>query len=158
MKLKLISLENEEFEVETEVGQMSELVRSMTEDGATTEVPLHNVKSSVLSKILDFCQKHVRDPLPDLEKPLPSEDLTKCGVPQWDIDFINVDQEMLFELILAANYMSIQPLLDLGCAKVASMLKGKSPEQIRKQFGIINDFSPEEEAQVREENRWCEDS
>ncbi|RYG54463.1 hypothetical protein EON66_07085 [archaeon] len=34
---------------------------------------------------------------------------------------------------------------------------GKTPEDIRKTFGIKNDFTPEEEAQVREENRWCED-
>merc|ERR1719198_1058687 len=31
-------------------------------------------------------------------------------------------------------------------------------EEIRKQFNIVNDFTPEEEAQVREENRWCEDA
>ncbi len=42
----------------------------------------------------------------------------------------------------AANFMDIKPLLDLSCAKVASMLKGKTPEQIRKQFNIANDFTP----------------
>ena len=45
------------------------------------------------------------------------------------------------------------PLLDLTCATVASMIKGKTPEEIRKTFNIVNDFTPEEEAQVREENR-----
>lgn len=51
-------------------------------------------------------------------------------VSAWDAEFVEVDQEMLFELILAANYMDIKPLLDLTCAKVASMIKGKTPEQI----------------------------
>ena len=37
---------------------------------------------------------------------------------------MDVPQEMLFELILAANYMDIKSLLDLSCAKVASMIKG----------------------------------
>ena len=37
------------------------------------------------------------------------------------------------------------------------MIKGKKVEEIRKQFNIKNDFTPEEEAQVREENRWAED-
>jgi S-phase kinase-associated protein 1 len=64
----------------------------------------------------------------------------------------------LFELILAANYLDIKALLDLTCTKVASMIKGKTPEEIRKQFNIVNDFTPEEEAQVREENKWCEDA
>ena len=41
---------------------------------------------------------------------------------QWDADFVDVDQELLFELILAANYMDIKPLLDLTCAKVSPRL------------------------------------
>ncbi len=32
------------------------------------------------------------------------------------------------------------------------MIKGKTPEEIRKLFNIQNDFSPEEEAQIRKEN------
>lgn len=37
-------------------------------------------------------------------------------------------------------------------------LQGKTAEEIRKTFNIVNDFTPEEEAQVREENKWCEDA
>lgn len=32
------------------------------------------------------------------------------------------------------------------------MIKGKQPEEIRKLFNIQNDFTPEEEAQIRREN------
>ena len=49
---------------------------------------------------------------------------------------------MLFDVILAANYLDIKSLLELSCAKV----------------GIVNDFTPEEEAQIREENRWAEEA
>lgn len=38
------------------------------------------------------------------------------------------------------------------------MIKGKKVEEIRQQFGIKNDFTPEEEAQVRDENKWAEDA
>ena len=87
-------------------------------------------------------------------QPLRSANLADI-VPEWDAKFVEVEQEMLFELILAANFMDIKSLLDLTCAKVASMMKGKTPEEIRTCFGIKNDFTPEEEAQVREENKWC---
>lgn len=34
---------------------------------------------------------------------------------------------------------------DVGCKTVANMIKGKTPEEIRKLFNITNDFTPEEE-------------
>jgi len=45
-------------------------------------------------------------------------------IQDWYATFVAVDQQLLFELILAANYMDIKPLLDLTCAAVASMIKG----------------------------------
>ena len=54
--------------------------------------------------------------------------------------------------------MDIKSLLDLTCAKVASMIKGKTPQEIRETFNITNDFTPEEENQIREENKWCEEA
>ena len=40
---------------------------------------------------------------------------------------------------------------------VANMIKGKTPEEIRKTFNIRNDFTPEEEENLREQNTWMED-
>jgi hypothetical protein len=57
----------------------------------------------------------------------------------------------------AANYLDIKALLDVGCKTVANMIKGKSPDEIRKTFNIQNDFTPEEEDQIRRENEWAED-
>jgi S-phase kinase-associated protein 1 len=72
--------------------------------------------------------------------------------------FINgCDTDQLFHLTLAANYMDIKPLLDLCSAKIDSFIKGKTPEQIRENLGIVCDFSPEEEAQIREENKWADE-
>lgn len=84
-------------------------------------------------------------------KPLKSEEEIKA----WDTEFTKVDQGTLFELILAANYLNIKSLLDLTCITVANMIKGKSPEEIRKTFNIENDFTPEEEEEVKRENQWA---
>ena len=37
----------------------------------------------------------------------------------------------------------------MTCKTVANMIKGKTPEEIRKTFNIKNDFTPSEEEQVR---------
>ena len=94
---------------------------------------------------------------PEIEKPLRSQNLSDVTTP-WYAEFVNLDQEILFELILAANYLDIKPLLELACAKVASLIKNRSIPEIRKFFNIENDFTPEEEAQIMEENKWAEES
>merc|ERR1711955_91480 len=72
-------------------------------------------------------------------------------------NFSRLIKEPLFELILAANYLDIKGLPDVTCKTVANMIKGKTPEEIRKTFNIKNDFTPSEEEQVRKENEWCEE-
>jgi len=156
--LNLVSQESQSFPVHKKTALMSELVKTMAEgDKDETDIPLPNVKSAVLQKVIQYLTYHVSNPSKEIEKPLKSANMAEV-VSQWDADFVDVEQEMLFELILAANYMDIKPLLDLTCAKVASMIKGKTPEQIRKTFNIVNDFTPEEEEAVRAENKWAEES
>jgi S-phase kinase-associated protein 1 len=80
---------------------------------------------------------------------------------EWYRHFVsddNMSQEMLFEVLTAANYMGIKPLLDLACLRVTFQLNGKNAEEIR-QILHLPALSPEEEARAREEHRWIfEDS
>ena len=167
--INLVSSEGGKFLVGALTAAKSELVKTMLidndddeeeedNDDNEQEIPLPNVKSAVLAKVIEFCNYHmINGPMKEIEKPLKSANMAEV-VGEWDANFLGIDQEMLFQLILAANYMDIKSLLDLTCAKVASMLKGKTPEEIQKTFNIVNDFTPEEEAQVREENKWCEEA
>jgi S-phase kinase-associated protein 1 len=160
--VKLTSADGDQCPVPLRVATMSELVKSMIDEDAeddndVKEIPLPNVKAQVLRKVIEFCEHHLQEPMTEIEKPLKSNNMSDV-VQKWYAEFVDVEQVLLFELILAANYMDIKPLLDLTCATVASMIKGKTPEDIRTTFNITNDFSPEEEAQVREENKWCEEA
>ena len=69
--------------------------------------------------------------------------------------FGNLSLFNIVEFFQAANYLNIKSLLDLTCQTVADMIKGKTPEEIRKTFNIKNDFTPEEEEEVRRENQWA---
>ncbi|KAL0550597.1 hypothetical protein IC582_015119 [Cucumis melo] len=150
-KITLKSSDGDYFEVDGAVALQSQTIRHMIEDScADNGIPLPNVNSKILAKVIEYCRKHVNASSLD---PAPSVDDLKT----WDRDFVNVDQATLFDLILglAANYLDIKSLLDLTCQTVADMIKGKTPEEIRKTFNIKNDFTPEEEEEVRRENQWA---
>eukprot|EP00732_Lithocolla_globosa_P006461 Lithocolla_globosa_v1_NODE_7522_length_935_cov_14.888636.p1 type:complete len:297 gc:universal NODE_7522_length_935_cov_14.888636:892-2(-) len=119
------------------------------------KIPLPNVTSLILAKVIEYCVYHRDDPPPDPEDEM--RERRTDDISTWDQEYCKVDQGTLFELILAANYLNIKPLTDLACRTVANMIKGKDPDEIRKTFGIKNDFTPEEEEQIRRENEWCED-
>jgi len=160
MPVLLVTSDNEQFRVEKVVAQRSVLIKNMLEDVGESDhpIPLPNVTAPVLKKVLEYCDHHQTDPLPTGDEPSADESRKRTtDISEWDQKFITVDQEMLFEIILAANYLDIKPLLDVGCKTVANMIKGKSPEEIRKLFNIVNDFTPEEEAQIKKENEWAED-
>ena len=139
---------------------LSKLVATMLEgmeQEEVTDVPLPNVTKDILSRIMEFMVYYDGSPMSEIEKPLKSANMSDNISDPWYVKFIDLPQDVIMDIILAANYMDIKPLLDLSCAKIASMLKGKTPEEIRATFNIVNDFTPEEEAQVREENKWCEE-
>ncbi len=79
---------------------------------------------------------------------------------EWYANFIldaGVTQDVLFDLILAANFLDIKPLLELSCATVASLIDRKTPEEIRTLFNIEGEFTPVDEKVVREQNNWWEE-
>uniref|UniRef100_A0A8U7N1A2 S-phase kinase-associated protein 1 n=1 Tax=Corvus moneduloides TaxID=1196302 RepID=A0A8U7N1A2_CORMO len=149
--IKLQSSDGEIFEVDVEIAKQSVTIKTMLEDlgmddeGDDDPVPLPNVNAAILKKVIQWCTHHKDDPPP------PEDDENKekrtDDIPVWDQEFLKVDQGTLFELILAANYLDIKGLLDVTCKTVANMIKGKTPEEIRKTFNIKNDFTEEEEAQ-----------
>lgn len=160
-QLTMKTNDNGQVTCDIPVAERSILIKNLIEDlGLETAlaqpVPLPNVSQPVLEKIIEWCEHHRNDPPPTQDDDSESRKKT-TEIDEWDQKYMQVDQEMLFEIILAANYMDIKALLDVGCKTVANMIKGKSPEEIRKTFNITNDFTPEEEEQIRRENEWAED-
>ncbi|KAI1020497.1 hypothetical protein LB504_010177 [Fusarium proliferatum] len=161
-KVWLASNDSAIIEVDRVVAERSMLIKNMLEDigdegiNAGNPIPIPNVNEAVLRKVIEWCDHHRNDPLQAQDDDSDARKKT-TDIEEWDQKFMQVDQEMLFEIILASNYLDIKPLLDVGCKTVANMIKGKSPEEIRKTFNITNDFTPEEEEQIRRENEWAED-
>lgn len=65
--------------------------------GEDTLVPLPNVQSKILSKVIEYCKFHVEASKKNNDdKPAKTEEEVKT----FDTDFVKVDQATLFELIL----------------------------------------------------------
>ncbi|KAF9259918.1 E3 ubiquitin ligase SCF complex Skp subunit [Marasmius fiardii PR-910] len=143
----LVTSDNEQFTVDREVVERSVLIRNVLEVvGESDEpIPLSNASSTVLRKVLEYCEHHRDEPLP---APGADQDRTRrdtTSSSEWDQKFMAVDREMIMKIITTANYLQLQSLLDLGSQTVANMMKGKTPQEIRKLFNIVNDFTPEGE-------------
>ena len=102
---------------------------------------------------MDYLNHINTTPATKIEKPLKGE-FNEC-VNEWELSFIDLENEDLFDLMMAANFMEIKALLNLTCAKVASKIKGKNPDEAREAVGVVNDFPPEEYAKLYEENKWA---
>ena len=155
-KVILISSDGEKIETSAKAAMRSTLIKDNIQDcrDDIIEFTANNVKGNVLKKIVEYLE-HYKDTEPkEIERPLPSQNFKEC-VDEFDFNFTEIDLDMLFEIILASNYLDIKPLLELASAKVASILKGKTTEEIRRTFNITNEFTPEEEQQIIEENKWC---
>lgn len=74
---------------------------------------------------MEYCEKHKNNNPAEIEKPIKSSDMSENVSDPWDAKFIDIENlEELFEIILAANFLDIKSLLDLSCAKVATLIKG----------------------------------
>jgi S-phase kinase-associated protein 1 len=161
-QIKLQSNEGDIFTVDLKTAKMSNTVKTMLEDLGFDDskkdetVPLPRVSSDILKLIIDWSTHHKDEKVYENNNDDYKERRID-DIPKWDVDFLKVDQSTLFEIILAASYLDINDLLEVGCQTVANMMKGKTPEEIRKIFNIENDLTPEEEDEIRKENEWCEE-
>ncbi|CAO4372656.1 unnamed protein product [Caenorhabditis nigoni] len=162
--IKISSSDNEIFTVPRDVIRLSTTINTLLQDLGFDDndsnrdadpIPVQNVSTPILKKVISWCQYHYQDAAPADDQD--NREKRTDDIASWDVEFLKVDQGTLFEIILAANYMDIKGLLDVACKAVANMIKGKSPDEIRRTFNIKNDFTPEEEEQIRKENAWCED-
>lgn len=173
MKFQFETQDKQVFVVEREIIEQSVTIKNMLSDlGDESDaiIPLPSVNGKIMKKVIEYCTHHHNESKKeddDQESETTKEDddqksekqlLSPCDdIAPWDKEFCEVDQPTLFEMITAANYLDIKPLLELTCKTVANMIRGKTPDEIRKTFNIKGEFTPEEEKRIREENEWAMD-
>lgn len=143
----------ERFVISKQAVEASGFFKAILEDNFEEEIPCPGVSQDVLRYVVEYLNKHEEigyktkpDPndekktIPDnILKPLKHDKFEDNVKNHWDVNFINsitgsADNKnihpdrkvMLFNVVMAANYLDIPPLLQLMAGKVASMIKNKS--------------------------------
>merc|ERR1712051_688140 len=116
---------------------MSKLVNNILEgDQQASKIQVKQVEGDILKLVVEYLNHHKGKEPAEIAKPIRSVKMEKIVEDTWDAEYINaLAKRALFQLILGANYMDCKSLLHLGCAKVATMTKGKSPEEIKQILG-----------------------
>jgi len=139
--ISLITSDNVVFKVNPSIAKEMATVQTFVDgDGKITTVPLHNVSSSELPLIIEYCEKNV------------AGEINKA----FEAEFVkNLNNEEVKDLFLAANYLDMKKLLDFTSQVIADRIANKSVEYVRKYFGIEDtEFLPGEEEKLREELAW----
>ncbi|KAH8156979.1 hypothetical protein CIB48_g11268 [Xylaria polymorpha] len=134
------------------IGTMLELLdEQYTKD---QPIPVPGVAGDVLTKVMEWCEHHREDPVPKLDDNQTTKPCNIADVPAWDLEFFDIDKDMILGVTNAVDYLEIPLLLQYAVCIIANHLKGMDTEQMRQYLNIVNDFTPEEEEKIRADNAW----
>ena len=143
---KLKSEDGQVFEVEESCLSMSKFFKDLINDypDPDQEININRADGKNLSKIIEYLKHYENEKPKEIPKPLTSSDLKPILSP-WDYNFINsISLEECIDLVNAANFLYINELVNLACAKLASEMMNGPIEQVREKFGIKSDMTEDE--------------
>ncbi|TYI96948.1 hypothetical protein E1A91_D01G109400v1 [Gossypium mustelinum] len=123
-KITLLTADEEEFVVDEAIAMEFGTVKMYYEDNPDScdeAIPLPNVTSKYLAKVIEYYKWHVEHRAKKAPKPV-------------KIKFLQYEEEEDEE---------------------AKAFDKALVEYVRKFFGIENDYTPEEEAELRKQNEWA---
>ncbi|GFP80144.1 skp1-like protein 14 [Phtheirospermum japonicum] len=110
-----------------------------------TEIPLQDVDGETLHNVVTYLNAHAAAGDNENEKK------------RFDGEFLPGKPEMgvLFDVVLAANNLKIEGLMDLVSGKIADRIKNKSVEWVRREFDFENDLTAEEVSEMMDQTPWA---
>ena len=157
--IKIVIKDEKEIEITKKQADLSEVLKnSINENPKESTFNMKEIDEKIGEKIKEFLTHFDGVPPAEIEKPLTSNEM-KNLTDEWSANFIDkIPLDDLVNLSVAANYMGINSLLDLCCAKIASLCKDKSEEEIFKTFNITEPLTEEEKNKIKEENKWIDEN
>lgn len=118
--------------------------------GPDGEIVLEKTRGGIFALMIRWAMHHRRDPLVTQFR---SHDHTPLAeLPLYDQKFFaKLTRSQLFEMLQNSSYLQVPLLTEMLAKTIANQLRGKSIEDIRSEFGITCDYTPEEEAAIKED-------
>jgi S-phase kinase-associated protein 1 len=79
-------------------------------------VPIDSINQNILEKAVSWCDYHIND------DSSVNQERENLHPQEWEQEASHVDQSILFDLILAANFLDLNTLLKYCCTKAAEMI------------------------------------
>lgn len=144
MSLKLTSNDGQSFQLNSKSIQRSKYLVSQLDSGKS-EVKFEEIKGDILKEVVAYLEHYANEEPKKIPEVLKSNNLAKELESEWDVNFISAQSfENTFHLINAAVFLELDHLHDLACARIASFMKDKSPEDVNKEFTIECQLTAEE--------------
>lgn len=143
MSIVLKSNDNKEIIINKTACKRSKFLQSQIE-GGKTEIVLEDIKGDVLALVVDYLKEYTNKEPGKIPDVLKSNDLSK-ELSAFDYEFISkISYENSFHLINAGVLLELEHCHDLACARIAAFMKGKSVEEVNKEFTIECQLTQEE--------------
>ena len=126
-----------EIDILEKDANVSSFIKQLDEFGLS-ELNLKMYQGSIIIKTFEFCSKYRSDPFKQIAHPIDSVTLTNF----YNDFFENLDDGTLVQIISIADFLSIEPLLQLICYKLSYKLRDMNPEERMEFFQLT---MPEEE-------------
>ena len=103
-----------------------------------------------LEFVLEWMNYHKKVAPRVVQRPMKTDNMKEL-VGQWDANFINKSNDMVYCIMVTANFLGVPALVELCCVRIVSLMINKPPHIIKKNLGLPEEFTPEFEAKLREE-------
>jgi Skp1 family, dimerisation domain len=110
-------------------------------DMEMNNLPLPNIDASLMSTIVEFLES-------------PYQERPNGELSQFEVDWLPADPKEIAPLILAANYLDCQEMMDALTQHTANLMKGGTPEALREMFGTPDDIPADKKKEIHEQNKF----
>ena len=151
-----------EITIARKAAELSEFLKEAMNDYPNETVfTLDEIDEKYGSKMKEYLEHINGVPPKEIPKPIPCYEMKKL-TDGWSANFIDkLSLEEVVNLTVVANQMGIKSLLDLCCAKVATIFKDREEKEVFRHFGIkesITEKDTKKLKELKEQNKWIEDN